>query len=295
MSSNSYIASNVMQKARNISSRWIVRLFLIVVAFITLYPVAWNIYSAFKTNAEFLGNPFSLPSGFEWDNFIRASEKVNILASFANSLFVVAIATAVLIVCVIPCAYCLGRYKFFGAKPMLSLYMIAIFIQSTYIMIPLYLQLLSFGDFLSIKLIDNLVVLGILYAATQFPFSIFLMTGFMRTIPKDYTEAAMIDGCSNFRILTQVIGPMAKPGIVTVCMLSAMAAWNEYPLALVLLSEANYTLPVGLQRLYEIQRYATDWGALFAALTIVLVPTIIMFALGQRYLIEGISAGGLKG
>jgi len=162
-------------------------------------------------------------------------------------------------------------------------------------MIPLYLQMLSVGDMLSIKLVDNLIPLGVLYAATQFPFSIFLMTGFMRTIPKDYSEAAMIDGCSNLRILTQVIGPMAKPGIVTVCMLSAMAAWNEYPLALVLLSEKNYTLPVGLQRLYEIQRYATDWGALFAALTIVLVPTIIMFALGQRYLIEGISAGGLKG
>lgn len=278
-----------MQKVRNISSRWIVRLFLMLVAIITLYPVAWNVYSAFKTNHEFLGNPFSLPSGLEWDNFVRASETINIVNSFANSLFVVAITIVVIILCVIPCAYCLGRYKFFGAKPMLALYMIAIFIQATYIMIPLYLQMLS------MNWVDKLIPLGVLYAATQFPFSIFLMTGFMRTIPKDYSEAAMIDGCNNFRILTQVVGPMAKPGIVTVCMLSAMAAWNEYPLALVLLSPDNYTLPVGLQRLYEIQRYATDWGALFAALTIVLVPTVIMFALGQRYLIEGISAGGLKG
>ena len=281
--------SIALQKVKNISSRWIVRLFLLVVAVITLYPVLWNIYSAFKTNYEFLGNPFSLPSGLEWDNFVRASQTINIANSFMNSLFVVGISIAVIIVCVIPCAYCLGRFKFFGARPMLALYMVAIFIQATYIMIPLYLQMLTMGW------LDKLIPLGVLYAATQFPFSIFLMTGFMRTIPKDYSEAAMIDGCSNFRILTQVVGPMAKPGIVTVCMLSAMAAWNEYPLALVLLTEANYTLPVGLQRLYEIQRYATDWGALFAALTIVLVPTIIMFALGQRYLIEGISAGGLKG
>jgi len=278
-----------MLRARHITSQWIVRLFLIIVTVITIYPVLWNLYSAFKTSAEFLLNPFSLPSGFAWDNFIRASEKVNIAASFVNSLFVTGIAIVVIIICVVPCAYCLGRYKFFGAKPMLALYMVAIFIQSTYIMIPLYLQMLSIG------MLDKLVPLGVLYAATQFPFSIFLMTGFMRTIPKDYSEAAMIDGAGNFRVLTQVIAPMAKPGIITVCMLSAMAAWNEYPLALVLLSERNYTLPVGLQRLYEIQRYATDWGALFAALSIVLVPTIIMFALGQRYLIEGISAGGLKG
>ena len=281
--------SHIMLRARHITSQWIVRLFLIVVTVITIYPVLWNLYSAFKTSAEFLLNPFSLPSGFAWDNFIRASEKVNIAASFVNSLFVTGIAIVVIIICVVPCAYCLGRYKFFGAKPMLALYMVAIFIQSTYIMIPLYLQMLSIG------MLDKLVPLGVLYAATQFPFSIFLMTGFMRTIPKDYSEAAMIDGAGNFRVLTQVIAPMAKPGIITVCMLSAMAAWNEYPLALVLLSERNYTLPVGLQRLYEIQRYATDWGALFAALSIVLVPTIIMFALGQRYLIEGISAGGLKG
>jgi len=276
-------------KLRQILSMWIVRIFLAIVAVITLYPVLWNVYSAFKTNAEFLGNPFSLPLGFEMDNFIRASEKVNITGSFMNSLFVVTVTIAVIILCVIPCSYCLGRYKFFGAKPMLALYMVAIFIQSTYIMIPLYLQMLSIG------MVDKLIPLGVLYAATQFPFSIFLMTGFMRTIPKDYSEAAVIDGCNNLRTLTHVIAPMAKPGIITVCMLSAMAAWNEYPLALVLLTEKNYTLPVGLQRLYEIQRYATDWGALFAALTIVLIPTIFMFAIGQKYLIEGISAGGLKG
>jgi len=276
-------------KLRRILSTWVVRIFLASVAVITLYPVLWNVYSAFKTNAEFLGNPFSLPLGFEMDNFIRASEKVDITGSFINSLFVVVVTIAVIILCVIPCSYCLGRYKFFGAKPMLALYMVAIFIQATYIMIPLYLQMLSIG------MVDKLIPLGVLYAATQFPFSIFLMTGFMRTIPKDYSEAAVIDGCNNLRILTHVIAPMAKPGIITVCMLSAMAAWNEYPLALVLLTEKNYTLPVGLQRLYEIQRYATDWGALFAALTIVLIPTIFMFAIGQKYLIEGISAGGLKG
>jgi len=281
--------NRVMQKVSNITSQWLIRLFLIIVTVITIYPVIWNLYSAFKTSAEFLNNPFSLPSGFAWDNFIRASEKINIAASFVNSLFVTGITIVVIVICVVPCAYCLGRYKFFGAKPMLGLYMVAIFIQSTYIMIPLYLQMMSIG------MLDKLVPLGILYAATQFPFSIFLMTGFMRTIPNDYSEAAMIDGAGNFRVLTQVIAPMAKPGIVTVCMLSAMAAWNEYPLALVLLSQSSYTLPVALQRLYEIQRYATDWGALFAALSIVLIPTIIMFALGQRYLIEGISAGGLKG
>lgn len=278
-------------RARSFIGRWIVRLFLIVFTVITLFPVIWNIYSSLKTNAEFLGDPFALPVGFAWDNYVRAWQKADIAKNFFNSIFVTLISIGVIMVCVIPCSYCLGRYKFFGSKAMNTLYMICIFIQATYIMIPLFLQMSNAG------MTGKLVPLSVLYAATQFPFSIFLMTGYMRTIPKDYTEAAMIDGCNNFRILTQVVAPMAKPGIVTVCMLSAMAAWNEYPLALVMLAATpdKLTLPIGLARLYEIQRYSTDWGALFAALAIVLIPTIIMFAIGQRYLIQGISAGGLKG
>ena len=283
--------SNAVYKAKSTVIRWVMRLLLLTVTVITLFPVIWNAYSSLKTNAEFLGNPFSLPSGFAWDNFVRAWDVANIAGNFFNSIYVVIITLAVIIVCVIPCSYCLARYKFFGAKAILTLFMVCIFIQATYIMIPLFLQMNNMGW------TNMLTPMAVLYAATQFPFSIFLMTGYMRTIPREYTEAAMIDGCSNFRILTQVIAPMAKPGIVTVCMLSALAAWNEYPIALVMLagSPDKLTLPVGLARLYEIQRFATDWGALFAALTIVLVPTIIMFAVGQRYLIQGISAGGIKG
>lgn len=136
----------------------------------------------------------------------------------------------------------------------------------------------------------------ILYATMQFPFAIFLLTGFLRSIPRDYEEAAMIDGCGPFRILTSIIIPMCKPGIVTVCMISAMAAWNEYPVALVMVTDpTKATLPVGLANLYEIQRYATDWGALFAALVLALIPTVILFIVGQKQLVQGLSVGGVKG
>ena len=129
-----------------------------------------------------------------------------------------------------------------------------------------------------------------------FPFAIFLLTGFLRSIPRDYEEAAMIDGCGPFRILTSIIIPMCKPGIVTVCMISAMAAWNEYPVALVMVTDpTKATLPVGLANLYEIQRYATDWGALFAALVLALIPTVILFIVGQKQLVQGLSVGGVKG
>ena len=267
-----------------------VRIFMILVTVIMIYPLLWNVYSSFKTNNEFLTNAFSLPKSLAWDNYARAIEKSNLLSNVGNSVLIVLITLCVIMVCAVPCAYCLVRYKFFGSRLMLNIYMAAIFIQATFIMIPLFLQMNA------LHLLNNRVALAVLYATMQFPFAIFVLSGFLRSIPRDYEEAAMIDGCGPFRILVQVIMPMAKPGIVTVCMISAMSAWNEYPVALVMLTDPKkQTLPVGLANLYEVQRYATDWGALFAALVLALIPTILIFLIGQKQLIQGMNVGGLKG
>ena len=255
------MTQNEKSKIRAKVIKWVTRLFLILVAIIMLYPLAWNVVSSFKTSTEFLTDPFAWPQGLAWDNYVRAYEKSNLAANIGNSIYVVLETLVIIVICVVPCSYCLVRYKFPGAKLILNIYMAAIFIQATYIMIPLFLQMNK------LNLLNSLTALGVLYATMQFPFAIFLLTGFLRSIPRDYEEAAMIDGCGPFRILTSIIIPMCKPGIVTVCMISAMAAWNEYPVALVMVTDpTKATLPVGLANLYEIQRYATDWGALFAAL-----------------------------
>lgn len=282
--------TNEQSRRQAAALRWVVRIFMILVTVIMIYPLLWNVYSSFKTNNEFLTNAFSLPKSLAWDNYVRAIEKSNLLSNVGNSVLIVLITLCVIMVCAVPCAYCLVRYKFFGSRLMLNIYMAAIFIQATFIMIPLFLQMNA------LHLLNNRVALAVLYATMQFPFAIFVLSGFLRSIPRDYEEAAMIDGCGPFRILIKVIMPMAKPGIVTVCMISAMAAWNEYPVALVMLTDPEkQTLPVGLANLYEVQRYATDWGALFAALILALIPTIIIFLIGQKQLIQGMNVGGLKG
>ena len=144
--------------------------------------------------------------------------------------------------------------------------------------------------------IKYLPVLCLVYAVMQFPFCIFTLQGFMSAVPRDYEESARIDGATNIQLLSRVMVPLAKPGIATITMLSAMGFWNEYPLALVLLTEdAKKTLPIGMANLFEVQKYATDWGALFAGLVIIMIPTIIIYLIGQRYLLQGIGAGGLKG
>ena len=236
---------------------WILRAFLIIFTFLMLYPLAWNVMSSFKTNTEFLLDQLALPEGFAWDNYVRAFVRANMGEYFFNSIFVVALATSLLVIFVVPTSYVLARYRFFGSRFIEALFMTCIFIQAAYIMVPLYVQMHHLG------MVDNLLALSFVYAILGFPFSIFLLCGYMRSIPKSYAEAARIDGCTNWGILLRVMIPLAKPGIATVTMLSAMGTWNEYPLALVLIHTASKrTLPLGLAHLYQVQRRATDFGAL---------------------------------
>lgn len=271
-------------------SSWILRLFLMLTTIIFLYPFIWNLFSSFKTNTEYLTNPYALPEHIQLVNYVSAIEKANMTAFFANSIYLVIVASLALLFFVIPASYVLARFSFFGSKAIKLLYMGAIFLQPTYIMIPLFLELKAIHG------LNNLTVLGLIYAVMQFPFAIFTLSGFVSELPSEYEEAARIDGASNFRILVNVVVPLCKPGIVTITMLTAMGFWNEYPLALVALTDkTKMTLPIGIANLFEVQRYATDWGALFAGLVIVLIPTLIIYLIGQKQLLQGIGFGGLKG
>ena len=165
------MTQNEKSKIRAKVIKWVTRLFLILVAIIMLYPLAWNVVSSFKTSTEFLTDPFAWPQGLAWDNYVRAYEKSNLAANIGNSIYVVLETLVIIVICVVPCSYCLVRYKFPGAKLILNIYMAAIFIQATYIMIPLFLQMNK------LNLLNSLTALGVLYATMQFPFAIFLLTG----------------------------------------------------------------------------------------------------------------------
>ena len=173
------MTQNEKSKIRAKVIKWVTRLFLILVAIIMLYPLAWNVVSSFKTSTEFLTDPFAWPQGLAWDNYVRAYEKSNLAANIGNSIYVVLETLVIIVICVVPCSYCLVRYKFPGAKLILNIYMAAIFIQATYIMIPLFLQMNK------LNLLNSLTALGVLYATMQFPFAIFLLTGFLRSSTAD--------------------------------------------------------------------------------------------------------------
>lgn len=266
------------------------RVFMIASALTVVYPLMWNLFSSLKSNTEIMENPWSLPTELHWENYVHAFEAANMGEYVLNSLFVVVLAVVLHLLLVIPLTYALTRYRFPGHRIIFGLLTACIFIQEPYILVPLYLQLSK------IHLLDNLIVVAVVYATVRLPFSVFLLSGFVRSIPVDYEQAAMIDGCSYTRILWNVITPLAKPGIFTVGLLAALGYWNEYAIALTLLSsDQKLTLPVGLVNLYEVQRYATDWGALFAGLMIVLIPTVIVYIFAQNKLTQGMSIGGIKG
>lgn len=267
-----------------------VRLILIVYSVIVGYPLIWTVVMSFKTSREILTDPWKLPSGFAVENYINAFTKAKMADYFLNSVAVVIAATIVLVLIAVPAAYVLARFRFRGGKLILNVYMTCIFVQGTYLMIPLFLEMMNF------HMLNNRWWLAVVYAVMNFPFTIFLLNGFMSSIPKEYEEAAKVDGCTPLQTMIRVMLPMAKPGIMTAVMLAFMSFWNEYPLALILVQDdEKKTLPIGLANLFEVQKFATDWGALFAALVIVLIPTTVVYSLMHKKLTSGLSVGGLKG
>ena len=217
---------------------------LILLAVTIIVPVAWVFMASIKQNAEFYGNPWALPAGFYWENFVNEWNG--------------ALALVLLLVIALPAAYCLSRFRFKGRKLLNTLFMAGLFINVNYIVVPIFLMLRDGdvwlkGHFGSGFLLNNLVVLAVVYAATALPFTIYLLSGYFATLPHDFEEAAYIDGASYFSAMTRIIFPMAKPSIITIILFNFLSFWNEYIISMTLMSStsAPRTLPVGLLNLMQ--------------------------------------------
>lgn len=143
---------------------------------------------------------------------------------------------------------------------------------------------------------EQLVCAGACLCGTALPFTIYLLSGYFKTLARDYEEAAYVDGAGYFRTMVQIIIPMAKPSIVTVILFNFLAFWNEYIISMTLLTKPELkTLPVGLMNLMAAQRSAVQYGKMYAGLVIVMLPTLILYMCVQKKLTQGMTVGGLKG
>ncbi len=275
-----------------------IALFMLAISIIV--PVAWVFMASVKENSEFYGNPWSLPKGLYFQNFVDAFEKASMGSYMINSVIVTLLALILLLVIALPAAYTLARYKFMGSKLLNIAFMAGLFINVNYIVVPIFLMLVDadkvmkswFGSGL---FLNNLFVTALVYASTALPFTIYLLSGFFVTIPKDYEEAAFVDGSGYFRTMVTIMMPMAKPSIITVILFNFLSFWNEYIISMTLLTKENKTLPVGLMQLMQAQKAAANYGQLYAGLVIVMLPTLILYMMMQKKLTQGMSLGGLKG
>ena len=297
---------NEMEKRKNHSSDKLYRAFiylvLILLAVSIIVPVLWVFMASIKQNSEFYGNPWTLPLGFYWQNFVNAWTTAKMGDYMLNSVLVTALALAILLVVALPAAYCLSRFKFWGGKFLNTAFMAGLFINVNYIVVPIFLMLRDGDTFLKNTfgtsfLLNNLVVLAIVYAATALPFTIYLLSGYFATLAHDYEEAAYIDGAGYGRTMIKIIFPMAQPSIITIILFNFLSFWNECIISMTLMSSATgaKTLPVGLLNLMQAQQSAAQYGTMYAGLVLVMLPTLILYICVQKKLIQGMTVGGLKG
>ena len=275
---------------------------LIVLTVLIVIPVAWVFMASIKQNSEFYGNPWALPQGVHIQNFVDAWTKARMGDYFMTSIIVTAVALAILLVVALPAAYVLSRYRFIGSKALNTGFMAGLFINVNYIVVPIFLMFVTADKFLKEVFgagffLNNPFVVSLVLASTTLPFTIYLLSGYFATLPKDYEEAAYVDGAGYFTTMVRIIMPMAKPSIVTVILFNFLSYWNEYIISMTMLSEPDgaRTLPVGLLNLMKAQNAKAEYGQMYAGLVMVMVPTLILYICVQKKLTQGMTLGGLKG
>jgi raffinose/stachyose/melibiose transport system permease protein len=280
------------EKNKNILKRFTANLFKYSFLWgyfaITFGLFLWVLMTSFKDNGEIFANPFGLPKSFNLDNFIFALTDVNMALYLWNSLLV---AVATVLFCFIlgsTMSYVLARFHFGGNLILYLLFVIGLTIPLQSLIFPMFFKMHHIG------LRDTMIGLIIVYTALNLPKTVFLLVGFMKGIPREMEEAAIIDGCNYWQIFSKVIIPMSRPALATVGILVFISAWNEYIFATVLISsDAIKTLPLGLASFQS--SHLSEYGLISAGVIISVIPVLIVYMLFQEQIIKGMASGAVKG
>ncbi|MBM7489675.1 N-acetylglucosamine transport system permease protein [Micromonospora luteifusca] len=263
---------------------------LAVWAVIVIVPIIWTFLAAFKNTSEIFSSPWTLPAELRWENFGRAWTKAHIGRYFLNSVIVVSCSTFLTMLLGSMAAYVLARYKFWGNRAVYFLFVSGLAFPVFLALVPLFFVVKNLG------LLDTHTGVVLVYSAYSLPFTVFFLAAFFKTLPSSVAEAGMIDGCGHTRLFFQVMMPMAKPGLISVAIFNIIGQWAQYQLPLVLLSNAKdkWVLTQGIADISVNAGYEADWSGLFAALTIAILPMIIVYAVFQRQIQAGLTSGAVK-
>lgn len=269
-----------------------------ILFFIFIIPFILLVINSFKSKDAILDNPFSLSGVLEtgFDNYINlfADSTINIGSAFLTSVFVTVVGLVLVVLFSSMAAWVLVRSKKWWSKIIFLMFVGSMVIPFQVIMFPLISTLSSFSKATGIETLGNVFFLPIAYLAFQSSLSIFMYHGFIKGIPKELEEAAMIDGCSRFQTFRLIILPILKPITVTVVLLNGIWLWNDYLLPqMLLLGSDTITLPIAINRLAS-QSYGTNYAVLLPAAVLTILPIILLFIKAQKHIIKGMVEGAVK-
>jgi raffinose/stachyose/melibiose transport system permease protein len=277
-----------MQTIQTLLLKLSVFVYLAIAIIISIGPLLWVFASSFRTNIEILSSDFTYSNGFAFRNYARAFDLAPISQFYVNSIIVAILSTVINLIIAALAAYVLSRFQFRGRESIRILLSLGLLIPSAALMIPLYITIGEVG------LYDNIWGLILAYAGFGIPISLYILNSYFMTIPKELEESAYMDGSNFVRTFTLIILPLATPALATAAVLQFLLSWNEFQIALILTADNDTrTLPIAL--LYFKTQMASDLGAMMAAITVVTLPSILLFVALQKQVVAGLVSGAVKG
>ena len=256
---------------------------------LVIVPFLWTVLSSLKTTKQILSDPFGLPETPHWENYVNAWTSAQIGQFFFNTLIVVIAAVALVMMTGAMLAYVLARFRFPGNKLIYNVMLIAMAFPIFLAIVPLFFILQN------MNLLNTLPGLIIVYVAFALPFTMFFLYSFFKQLPHDVYEAAIVDGAGEWRTFFQVMLPMASPGMASVAIMNFVGLWNQYLLPVVLnTKKENNVLSQAMAGFASRAGYAVDFGSLFAAAVITILPVFLVYIVFQRQLQGSVSQGTFR-
>lgn len=278
-----------MKAKKSKISKVILWAILIIVAIIQLFPLIWLVdFSLGSSNEMFTNGLLIIPEKIRWDNYAKAFTDGNFLHYLKNSILINVLAVLLVLIISIMAAYACQRMKWKMSGFVRTLLLLGM-------MIPIHATLLpNYKIYNTLHLTDSIWALLIPYVAFSLPQGLFLMTGFMQSIPVELEEAAVMNGCGIYRILFQIITPLLKPSIATVAIMTFLNNWNEFMMASTYLSSPKWkTLPFSI--LEFTGEYSSNYAVQFAVMALTAAPAVIVYIILNKHITKGVAMGAVKG
>jgi len=263
---------------------------IVIVTVLVVFPLAWMLLLSFKTNEEIMSSPVSLPSIFQLDNYKNALKTLNYLQLYKNTISICLVALVLELVCTFLSSFVIARMYFVNKRIpnlMFKYIIIGLAVSPFILLFPVYR-------------IDVLLKLSgkwalvFSYAAASVSFNTLLLVNYLKQLPKEIDEAAVVDGCNIWNLIFKVVFPMSKPVLATVIIFNVLYIWNEFPYASVMLRDiTDYTLSMGAS--FFKGTYTVDYGGIVASNIMIIVPELLFYGIFQKNIVEGITAGAVKG